>query len=71
MHQKLRLTDPQKVVRKQGSATMEYVIVSTFAAMLSLAAITFVGRMVRTKVDVMAKKVGVEATEFDFDMDLH
>lgn len=56
--------------RKRGSATMEYVIVSTFAALLSVAAITFVGRLVKTKVSVMAGKLGMEATEFDFDLGL-
>ncbi len=49
-----------------GSATLEYVIVSTFAAVLSIASITFVGRMVKTKVDQVATKVGITADEFDF-----
>jgi hypothetical protein len=58
-------------LRKQtGSATMEYVIVSTFAALLSIAAITFVARMVKSKVDTLADKVGIEATEFDLDLGL-
>ena len=54
--------------RERGSATMEYVIVSTFAALLSIAAITFVGRMVKTKVNSMAEKLNMDATEFDFDL---
>ena len=53
-----------------GSATMEYVIVSTFAALLSIAAITFVARMVKSKVDTLSDKVGIEATEFDLDLGL-
>lgn len=55
-------------VHKRGSATMEYVIVSTFAALLSIASITFVGRLVKSRVDHMASKLGVEATEFDLDL---
>ncbi len=55
---------------KKGSATLEYVIVSTFAALLSIAAITFVGKMVKEKVNAMASKVGVDAHEFDFDLGL-
>lgn len=57
-----------KASRERGSATMEYVIVSTFAALLSIAAITFVGRMVKTKVNSMAEKLNMDATEFDFDL---
>ena len=53
-----------------GSATMEYVIVSTFAALLSIAAISFVAKVVKEKVNTMAQKIGVEATEFDFDLGL-
>lgn len=74
------LTDPAKIKSKfskrersqrRGSATMEYVIVSTFAALLSIAAVTFVGRLVKTKVTAMSDKLGVEATEFDFDLGLN
>lgn len=65
---KIRRTNDLK--RKRGSATIEYVIVSTFAAILSVAAITFVGRIVKTKVSTMSDKIGIEATEFDFDLGL-
>ena len=54
---------------KRGSATMEYVIVSTFAALLSIAAITFVGRLVKTRVDKMAAKLDMDATEFDLSFE--
>lgn len=54
---------------KRGSATMEYVIVSTFAALLSIAAITFVGRLVKGRVDKMASKLNMEATEFDLSFE--
>ena len=53
---------------ERGSATMEYVIVSTFAALLSIASITFVGKLVKGRVDHMASKLGVETTEFDLDL---
>lgn len=54
---------------KRGSATMEYVIVSTFAALLSIAAITFVGRLVKSRVDKMASKLNMEASEFDLSFE--
>jgi hypothetical protein len=55
---------------RRGSATMEYVIVSTFAALISIAAITFVGRMVKSKVSLMAEKIGMTPDEFEFDLSL-
>ncbi len=70
MSSKVRLT-PKKILRstrRRGSATMEYVIVSTFAALLSIASITFVGKLVKGRVDHMASKLGVETTEFDLDL---
>lgn len=54
---------------KRGSATMEYVIVSTFAALLSIAAITFVKRLVKDRVGQMASKLGVESPEFDLSFE--
>jgi Flp pilus assembly pilin Flp len=54
--------------KKHGSATLEYVIISTFATLLSVAAVTFVGRMVKQKVDSMAEKLQIDATEFEFDL---
>lgn len=49
---------------------MEYVLVSTFAALLSIAAMTFVSRLVKTRIDQMAQKIGMDASEFDIDLDL-
>jgi Flp pilus assembly pilin Flp len=51
-----------------GSATIEYIIVSTFAAVLSLAGISYVGKLVHQKVDKLAEKTGVSADELDIDI---
>lgn len=53
---------------RSGSATIEYVIVSTFAMLLSIAAITFVGTMVKDKVEKISEKAGVSAKDFEFDL---
>lgn len=45
-----------------GGATLEYVLVSTFAAVVSLVALTFVGKVVKEQLDTMASKLGVDAT---------
>ncbi len=52
----------------RGSATIEYIIVSTFAAVLSLAGISYVGKLVHQKVDKLAEKTGVSADELDIDL---
>jgi hypothetical protein len=54
-----------------GSVTMEYVIVSSFALLVSISAVTWLGTVVKSRVAKMAAKMGIEATEFDLDLDLN
>ena len=55
----------------RGSVTMEYIIVSSFALLVSISAVTWLGTIVKDRVTKIASKMGVEATEFDLDLDLH
>ena len=65
-----QLRQIRKFRHKRGSATFEYTIVSTFAVFVSVAALTFVGRMFKTRVQKLAEHVGMEATELDIDLGL-
>jgi Flp pilus assembly pilin Flp len=54
---------------QHGGAAIEYIIVSLFAAVVALAAITYVGKVLKQKVDDIASKMGVESDEFDVGLD--
>ncbi len=47
--------------RKRGGATLEYILVSTFAAVVSLTALGFVGKVVQAQLTKMADKLGLDA----------
>lgn len=49
--------------RQEGGAAVEYVIVSTFATLLAVAAIAFVGSVVKDKVKTMEQKLGIQFDE--------
>lgn len=53
----------------QGSVTMEYIIVSSFALLVSISAVTWIGKVIKERVDKMASKVGSDAGEFQIDWD--
>lgn len=55
-----------------GGAAMEYIIVSTFAALISITAIGFVGKIFKDKMRQLGKKMHVETEVNDelFDLDL-
>lgn len=69
MTTKVRLTSCVFPDSKRGSATMEYIIVSTFAALLSITAITFVGNLVKSRIDKIAAKLKVDSPEFDLSFE--
>ena len=54
----------------RGSVTMEYIIVSSFALLVSISAVTWLGTIIKDRVAKVASKMGVEAAEFDLDLDL-
>ncbi len=43
-----------------GGAALEYILVTTFAAVTGIAALTFIGKVVREQLVNMAAKLGVE-----------
>ena len=54
--------------RTAGSAALEYVLVSTFGLLAAVAAIGFVGKMFKDRLEKMSEKLGIEATELDLDI---
>jgi len=44
---------------QRGAAALEYILVSTFAAVVAIAALGFVGKVVREQLATMASKLGV------------
>ena len=53
--------------RQFGGAALEYVLVTTFATLTGLAALGFVGKMIKEKMEVMADRLGVEIDGIDWD----
>lgn len=45
---------------QKGGAALEYILVSTFAAVISMAALGFIGKVVRGQLTTLAGKLGVE-----------
>ena len=43
-----------------GGAALEYILVSTFAAVVGMAALSFIGRVVKDQLANMAAKLGME-----------
>ena len=46
--------------RERGGAALEYILVSTFAAVVGMAALGFVGRVVKSQLVNMASKLGMD-----------
>lgn len=46
--------------RKRGGAALEYILVSTFAAVVGIAALTFIGTVVQHQLSNMATRLGLE-----------
>ncbi len=44
---------------QRGAAALEYILVSTFAAVVALAALGFIGKVVRQQLTTMATKLGI------------
>lgn len=44
---------------QSGSVALEYILVSAFAAILSIAALTFVNKIVKTKAEKIEEKLGI------------
>jgi Flp pilus assembly pilin Flp len=47
---------------KQGGAALEYILVSTFAAVVGIAALTFIGKVVQSQLTNLADRLGMSET---------
>lgn len=58
-----------KKSHESGAAALEYILVSTFAAVVTVAALSYVARLVKSEVNKINSRLGgdAQATEFDFD----
>lgn len=56
-----------KYPNNYGGAALEYVVTSVFALMFSIAVIAFVGKAIRSKLESMEKKLGIEFETDIFD----
>ncbi len=54
-----------KLVRKKGGAALEYILVSTFAAVVTMGALAFVGTVIKKQLTHMGEKLGVDAPDSD------
>ena len=48
-----------------GGAALEYILVSTFAAVITIAALGFVGNIVKKQLANMAQRLGMDADPAD------
>ena len=46
---------------QRGAAALEYIMVSTFAAVMALAAMAFVGKVVKEELTKLGSRLGVDA----------
>lgn len=61
----MRITKRNLPFGKKGGAALEYILVSTFAAVVTIAALSFVGTVVKRQLANMAEKLGIEDGELD------
>lgn len=60
--------DPDhSIFSQKGGVALEYVLVTTFAAIVSIAALGFVGTMMKEKITSVAEKMGVEVQELNLN----
>ena len=53
-----------KILNKlRGSITLEYILVSTFAAVAALSSLAYVGKILKTQLETLSTKVGVNFTD--------
>ena len=58
------MTNPRRTLSKaqcqSGAAALEYILVSTFAAVATIAALGYVGKLIKHELGQMADKLGLE-----------
>jgi hypothetical protein len=53
----------------EGSVSMEYIIVSCFALLVSVTAVTWLGKMVKARIVSIAERLDLDTTELEMDFD--
>lgn len=53
----------------EGSVSMEYIIVSCFALLVSVTAVTWLGKMVKARITVIGERLGLDTTDLELDFD--
>lgn len=48
---------------------MEYIVVSSFALIVSVSAVTWIGKLVKARIDNLSAKLGTDAGDFDISLD--
>ena len=69
---KKTLKRPQQFLPKNssdGSVSMEYIIVSCFALLISVTAVTWLGKMVKARINTIAERLNLDTSELDLDFD--
>lgn len=54
----------------EGSVSMEYIIVSCFALMVSLTAVTWIGKITKERITSMAQRMQLDTNDLNFDFDM-
>lgn len=54
--------------KQYGGAAIEYIIVSTFALILSLGAVAWLGKAIGEKIKQMGGKLGIEPPALELDL---
>jgi hypothetical protein len=52
-----------------GSVSMEYIIVSCFALLISVTAVTWLGKMVKARITTIAERLNLDTSELELDFD--
>ena len=52
----------------QGNASMEYIIVSCFALIVSMTAVSWLGKLLKERITAMAERMNVDTSDLDLDL---
>jgi hypothetical protein len=69
---KKNLERTQQILLKNssdGSVSMEYIIVSCFALLISVTAVTWLGKMVKARITTIAERLNLDTSELELDFD--
>lgn len=54
----------------EGSVSMEYIIVSCFALMVSVTAVTWIGKITKDRIASIAQRLQLDTSDLNFDFDM-